>query len=123
HIGGVTLRSTYGVQRDLTLQGYLQAFVAGGDDPDTRKLGKPRWYQFEPVTLADNPDFNRKSLRGNVVLRWEYIRGSTLYVAWNMATSDASRPGTFHALQDLGDAFHGAGTHAVFVKVSYWLSR
>ncbi len=46
-----------------------------------------------------------------------------MYVAWNLATSDTSRPGAFHALRDLGDAFGAEGTHAVVVKVSYWLSR
>ena len=119
----VTLRSTFAIHRDLTLQLFLQPFVAAGAYTDVRRLAQPRSFVFEPVTLDTSPDFNQKSLRGNVVLRWEYVRGSTLFVVWNMATSDASRPGTFHALQDLGDAFHGAGTHAVFVKASYWLGR
>jgi len=119
----VTFRSTYAIERDLTLQVYLQPFVAVGDYFDTRKLAKPRSYQFEPVTLADNPDFNSKSLRGNVVLRWEYIRGSTLYVAWNLSTLDQTRAGIFNPLRDLGDTFRGGGTHALLVKVSYWLSR
>jgi hypothetical protein len=119
----VTLRSTYAMHRDLTLQVFLQPFVAVGAYTDIRRLARPRSFEFEPVTLADNPDFNRKSLRGNVVLRWEYLRGSTIYVAWNLATSDTSRPGVFRALRDLGDAFGAEGTHAVVVKVSYWLGR
>ena len=123
HVVDVTFRSTYAIERDLTLQVFLQPFVAVGDYTDIRRLARPRSYEFDPVTLADNPDFNRKSLRGNVVLRWEYIRGSTLYVAWNLSASDSSRPGVFSPLRDLGDAFRANGTHAVLVKVSYWLSR
>ena len=123
HVVDVTFRTTYALQRDLTLQLFLQPFVAVGDYSHIRRLARPRSFEFEPVTLADDPDFNRKSLRGNVVLRWEYIRGSTLFVAWNLSASDSSRPGVFSPLRDLGDAFRADGTHALLVKVSYWLSR
>jgi hypothetical protein len=119
----VTFRSTYAIHRDLTLQMFLQPFVAVGDYSDIRRLARPRSFEFEPAALDDDPDFNRKSLRGNVVLRWEYVRGSTFFVAWNMSTSDTARPGRFDPLRDFGDAFRAAGTHAVMVKVSYWLSR
>ena len=64
-----------------------------GDYHDIRKLARPKSFDFTPVTLEDDPDFNRKSLRGNIVLRWEYLRGSTLFVVWNMATSDEERAG------------------------------
>jgi hypothetical protein len=119
----VTIRSTYAVHRDLTIQMFLQPFVAVGDYTDVRRLARPRSYEFEPVSIAPDPDFNDKSLRGNVVLRWEYRRGSTMYVAWNLSASSALHPGQFRALRDLGQAFGASGTHAVIVKVSYWLSR
>jgi hypothetical protein len=102
---------------------FLQPFVAVGGYTDVRRLARPRSFEFEPVTLADDADFNSKSLRGNIVLRWEYVRGSTLFVAWNMATSDAARPGVFQPLRDLGDTFGADGSHAVMVKMTYWLSR
>jgi hypothetical protein len=123
NIVDVTLRSTYAIHRDLTLQMFLQPFVAVGDYSDVRRLARARSFDFEPVTMADNPDFNNKSLRGNVVLRWEYVRGSTLFVAWNMSTSDTARPGAFRPLRDLGDAFGADGTQAVMVKMTYWLGR
>jgi hypothetical protein len=119
----VTVRSTFAVHRDMTLQLFLQPFVAVGAYTDIRRLARPSSYDFEAATLADNPDFNRKSLRGNLVLRWEFVRGSTLFVAWNMATSDTSRAGEFEPLRDLRSAFGGAGTHALLVKATYWLSR
>jgi uncharacterized protein DUF5916/cellulose/xylan binding protein with CBM9 domain len=119
----VTVRSTYAINRDLTVQVFLQPFVAVGDYTSVRRLARPSSFDFDPVVLLENPDFNNKSLKGNVVLRWEYIRGSTLFVAWNMSTSDKSRPGVFNARRDLGDAFGGAGTHAFLVKMTYWLSQ
>ena len=58
-------------------------------------------FEFEPVTIDDNPDFNNKSLRSNVVFRWEYRRGSTLYLVYNVSNSDESRPGEFSPFRDL----------------------
>ena len=62
-------------------------------------------------------------MRSNVVLRWEYVRGSTLYAVWNLSSSDDSRPGTFSPLRDLRDAFGGDGPNLFMVKISYWMSR
>jgi Domain of unknown function (DUF5916) len=119
----VTLRTTYALHRDLSLQMFLQPFVAVGDYTDIRKLAAPRSFDFTPTTLSDDPDFNSKSLRGNFVLRWEYMRGSTLFVAWNISTSDESRPGVFSPWRDLGDTFTASGPQVFMVKVNYWLSR
>ena len=71
HVVDVTFRGTYAFNRDLTLQAYVQPFVAVGDYSDIRKLALPYSYLFSPVTISYDPDFNTKSLRGNVVLRWD----------------------------------------------------
>ncbi len=105
----------------MTLEVFLQPFVAVGDYTDIRRLARPSSFEFEPATIPFDPDFNRKSLRGNVVLRWEYLRGSTLFVVWNMSTFDAARPGVFSPLQDFGSAFRADGTHVFMVKMTYWL--
>jgi len=120
----LTMRGTYAVHRDLTLQAYLQPFVAVGDYTDIRYLARPRSFEFEATTLGTDPDFNRKSLRANVVLRWEYIRGSTLFLVWNVLQEDTSRPGVFGGFRDVADAFGAAAArHVVMVKVSYWMNR
>jgi hypothetical protein len=118
----LTTRATYAFTRDMTLEAYLQPFVAVGDYTDTKKLARARSFDFTPVSLTDNPDFNRKSLRGTVVLRWEYIRGSTLYAVWNMAAAASSRPGLFSPVRDLGGAFGASGTNVFALKVSYWFT-
>ncbi len=117
----VTARATYAFHRDMTLEVFLQPFVAVGDYTEIRRLARPSSFEFEPATIPFDPDFNRKSLRGNLVLRWEYLRGSTLFVVWNMSTSDNARPGVFSPLQDLGSAFGADGTHVFMVKLNYWL--
>jgi hypothetical protein len=117
----VTGRATYAFSRDLTLQVFLQPFVAVGEYSDIRRLARPRSFDFESAALSFNPDFNTKSLRGNVVLRWEYLRGSTIFLVWNLSTADSSRPGVFSAFRDLADAFGADGTHVFMIKMTYWL--
>jgi hypothetical protein len=94
-----------------------------GDYDNLRRLARPRSFEFTPVSLAGNPDFNVKSLRGNLVLRWEYVRGSTLFVVWDLSQADTTRPGAFSPWRDIGDAFGADANHVVMVKVSYWLNR
>ena len=116
----LTGRATYAFTRDLTIEAFLQPFVAVGNYNDIRKLARPSSYDFSPVTLEDDPDFNNKSLRGTVVMRWEYVRGSTLFLVWNRSTSDTTRPGDFSAFRDLGTAFSASGTNVLAVKINYW---
>jgi hypothetical protein len=119
----LTLRGTWAFTRDLTLQAYLQPFVAVGDYVDHRRLARPKSYDFEAVTLAENPDFNTKSLRGNIVMRWEYKPGSTLFLVWDLSQADFSRPGEFSPVRDLRAAFGADATHIFMVKASYWVNR
>lgn len=92
HVVNITGRATYSFTRDMTLEAYLQPFVAVGDYMNIGRLARAKSFDFAPVTLADDPDFNKKSVRGTVVLRWEYVRGSTLFAVWNIATSAAPSP-------------------------------
>ena len=122
NVVNITTRGTYAFSRDMTLELYLQPFVAVGDYTSIRKLARPLSFDFTPAAIDGDPDFNRKSLRGNVVLRWEYMRGSTLFVVWNMSTSDTTRAGVFSPRRDLGDTFGAPGNHVFVVKMNYWLS-
>jgi hypothetical protein len=119
----VTVRGTFAFTRDLTLQAYLQPFVAVGDYDHIRRLAQPRSFLFDPVALTYDPDFSNKSLRGNIVMRWEYKPGSTLFVVWDLSQADRSRPGDFSPLRDLRTAFRADATHIFMVKASYWLNR
>jgi hypothetical protein len=122
HVVNITGRATYAFSRDMTLEAFLQPFVAVGNYSSIAKLARPSTFEFAPVTLEDNPDFNKKSLRSTVVMRWEYVRGSTLFFVWNLATSDQSRPGIFSPIRDLRGAFRAPGTNVFAVKMNYWLT-
>lgn len=117
----VTARTTYAFTRDMTLEVYLQPFVAVGDYSDIKRLALPKSFVFAPASIDTNPDFNSKSFRSNVVFRWEYLRGSALYVVWNVSNADDSRPGEFSAFRDLRGGFGAKGTQVFMVKLNYWL--
>ena len=55
--------------------------------------GQPRSYDFTAYDgLKENPDFHRRSLRFNLVLRWEYAPGSTIFVVWQNRDCDLTVP-------------------------------
>jgi hypothetical protein len=117
----MTVRTTYAFTRDMTLEVYMQPFVAVGDYTNIRKFSRAKTYEFEAVVYEENPDFNDKSLRSNVVFRWEYRRGSTMYLVWNVSNLDESRPGVFSGFRDLRGGFGAGGTQVFMVKFNYWL--
>ncbi len=72
--------------------------------------------------VLDNPNFRYLSLRGNAVLRWEYRRGSTLFLVWQHGREDSNHQGTFSLRQGLDQLFAAPATNTLLVKLNYWLS-
>jgi hypothetical protein len=129
----------------LSLQAYLQPFIGVGRYSRFRELAKPRTFSFNiygqgasTIDFADdtysvdpdgegpapafsfgNPDFNMKSLRGTVVLRWEYFPGSLLYFVWTQNRADYTHPGDLQLHRDLGDLLTAPGDNIFLLKVSY----
>jgi hypothetical protein len=66
-------------------------------------------------------DFNRLSFRSNLVLRWEYLPGSTAFLIWQQSRADVGAAGALINPRDLWDATRSAGDNLFVVKVSYWL--
>jgi hypothetical protein len=120
----ITLRGSAAVNRDLTLEAFLQPFVAVGDYTDFKRLAAPNTHDFTPIdgSRIEDPDFNSKSLRGTFVLRWEYIRGSTIFLAWNLTGSDEQRPGLFQPMRDIRGVFGAPIDNRVMLKANYWFS-
>lgn len=75
----IGVRGTWVFSPYLSAQLFMQPFVSTGDYGLIKTLARPRSYEFVPYEgLGDNPDFRQRSLRSNLVLRWEYRPGSTL---------------------------------------------
>jgi hypothetical protein len=105
----------------LSLQLYLQPFIATGDYSDFKKLDAPRTRNYTPTAFSGNPDFNFRSLRGSAVARWEFRPGSALYVVWNENRADVQPFGDFSARRDLSSLRDARSKDVFLVKVSYWL--
>ncbi len=119
---GVTTRATWTLQRDLTLQAYLQALLASLSyrdafvaDPSLRVIGLD---QLQPASFDPSQyDTREGALNATVVARWEYRLGSTAYLVYTHAQTPMTGMGFDpHAL------VHGPASDAVLLKLSWaWL--
>ncbi len=126
----VQLRLDFTASPTLTLQVYAEPFVSKGVYSDIRELDQPRAAayddRFRPygdTAVANHPSrFNVKEFRSNVVLRWEYKPGSTLYLVWTQGRQDAGSPyDTASFGTDLRRLFDTHPDNTFLLKVSHWL--
>ena len=143
----VSTRVDWSFSQWLTLQTYIQPLVAVGDYRGLKEFAEPGSFEFhdygetpessiefneelgqyeiapghggEDFTVSD-PDFNFKSLRLNMVLRWEYSPGSTFFLAWTRNGTNFDNPGRFDLNRDVGDLLDAPGDDVVLIKVSRW---
>ena len=119
----------------LSLEVYAQPLISSVDYGDLKALAAPRTYDFVPTDgVGPDPDgvgpeapasvtandFTFASLRGNAVLRWEYLPGSTFYLVWTQSRAASDDIGSFgfrRALTQIGDA---QADNIFLVKFSYW---
>jgi len=128
---GVTIRFTYPFTASATLQVYAQPFVSKGTYSNVHQLSAtPRAADFASryvpdTVVADNPGgFNYKQFRSNVVFRWEYRPGSTLFVVWSQGRqASAGAEGTRGFGGELNDLFDLRPDNGFLVKLSYWINR
>ena len=120
----LTVRATVSFTPQLSVQVFAQPFVAVGDYTRVKELARPKSYAFVAYDgLEENPDFSERSLRSNVVLRWEYNPGSTFFLVWSQSRSgspDLADP-DFAPLAGVGNSFTDAGQNIFLVKFNYWL--
>ena len=143
-----TIRLNWTFTPELSLQLYVQPLVSAADYRDFRELAAPRSYAYVdygtagssiahaggtyavvppgpgalPFSFAD-PDFNLKSFRGNAVLRWEYLPGSTIYVVWTQTRARSDLTGDFALNRSLGEMMGVRPDNIFMVKMSYWWNR
>lgn len=143
----MSLRINYTIIPDLTIQYWGQPFIATGEytnfkmitDPSAGKLSD-RYYGFtsDQVTqdngyysIDENrdgtydydfgvPDFNISEWLSNLVIRWEFMPGSTAYLVWSQSRDYSLSSGDFLVLNNLGELFTNKKANDVFLlKISY----
>ncbi len=145
----LTTRLNWTFSPMLSLQLYLQPFVSTGAYHDYKEFRAPGTFNFDSYgrnrgTIAQDPatgdftvdpdgagpapafgfpaqDFNFRSLRANLVMRWEYRPGSTLFLVWQHSRAGAAGRGDFSFRRDFNAIFDYPGTNVVAVKMTWWL--
>nr|WP_321414579.1 DUF5916 domain-containing protein [uncultured Allomuricauda sp.] len=146
HTLSMSVRLNYTINPNLTIQYWGQPFISRGrysnfkhiTDP-VAKVFEDRFVQYtsEQTSLSDgvyaidedldgvadfsfdNPDFSFVQFRSNLVIRWEYIPGSEIFLVWSQ---DVSRDGdpTNGLLSSLGDNIFGQKPQNIFLlKATY----
>ena len=121
----IGVRSTLAFTPFLSTQLFLQPFVTTGDYGKIKELARARSYDFVPYDdLEDNPDFHSRSLRFNLVTRWEYAPGSTIFVVWQQNRDrdfDDTRDPDFDPVGDAGRSFGDEGDNIFLIKINRWM--
>lgn len=139
------LRLSYALTPDLTIEGYLEPFASSGQYTGFGELARPQTFNLrrygtqgtaivangnDTYTVTDgpnqfsfgNPDFDFRSLRSNLVIRWEWQPGSTLFLVWQQNREQDGFPRRPVGLGGLWDSFSIPGDHFLAIKASYWIA-
>ena len=140
------LRASYTFKPDLTLDVYAEPFAASGRydrfgetlaarDPGLRIYGtdgttierlpdgRSQVTDGSDTFILRNYDFDVRSFRSNVVLRWEWRPGSTLFVVWQQNRESRADEGRRVGLGDLFESFSVPGDNIFAIKTAFWVSR
>ena len=122
----LSLRGTFTLSRNVSVQFFLQMLLAKGHYENFRRLLSPddfASYDYTDFSGYANPDFNQQTINANIVLRWEYMPGSTFFLVWTQARfgDNGMYDRTFS--QNFADAFRVPMDNVFLAKVSYWWNR
>lgn len=140
-----SIRLNYNINPNLTIQYYGQPFISRGTYTDFNYVNNPTASDLnERVTLYDNnqisfadgtysidedgggvdysfgdPDFAFVQFRSNLVLRWEYIPGSEIFLVWSQGITGSGNPGD-HLFRSLDNQIFGQQPENTFlIKATY----
>ncbi len=148
----MSLRVNYNITPELSIQYWGQPFIATGEYSDYKYITDSkadkltdRYHLYasneisysssqEAYLINENgdngdgysvekPDFNVKEFLSNLVLRWEYQPGSTVYLVWSQNRSGYVNNGTFDIADDFSGIFDEKPYNIFLVKFSYRLGR
>ncbi len=150
HQVAVVTRVDWTFTPQLSFQMFAQPLIAAADFQDYKEFARPREFDFEiygrdagtitrdasgiytvdpdaagaaPAFTFSDRDFNRRSLRGSAVLRWEYRPGSALFLVWQQSRFGSIGTGEFDFGRDFNELW-GLPPENVFVlKGTWWIGR
>jgi hypothetical protein len=130
----------------LSFQLFAQPLISTGDYTHYKELARGMSYDFnvfgtggstfDPVTTTADPDgagpappiaignrdFNYRSLRGNAVLRWEYMPGSTLFLVWTQSREESEDTGDFSFDHSMHQMVNAPPNDIFLAKLTWYFS-
>jgi hypothetical protein len=126
---GTTVRASYTFTPELSLQFYTQLFLASVHYGPFFVFAKTAFRErvnlselLPAAAPATNPDTESATLNVNLVLRWEYRLGSTLFLVYTRAQTPTTTVPPFGAADfQLAPILRGhAADDVIMVKLAYW---
>lgn len=147
----LTFRLNYTIRPELTVEYYGQPFVSAGKYSNFCKIADPGAdrYTYRFMVFPDedihpdasgsgyvvdenndnisdftfaNPDFNFRQFRSNLVVRWEYLPGSTIYLVWSQGRTSSGDSGLYSYRSDIKELFNVKPHNVFLLKFSYWFT-
>lgn len=145
HTYNMSVRLTYMITPNLSIQYWGQPFASSGAYRDFKLMTDPNAENYDNRFVLlnttfdsnndvyqvdenmdgisdyeiENPDFNFAQLRSNMVLRWEYIPGSTLFLVWTQSRTEVPN-NELHTFDHLYNGLFEKKPHNIFlVKYTY----
>ncbi len=145
----MTVRLNYVLTPNLTIEYWGQPFISTGEYSEFKRITEAnaeaytdRFHTFTESEIAFNntsgqydidentdsvidysfgsPDFNFAQFRSNMVLRWEYIPGSTLFLVWTQSKTDFVPTGGDNSFRHLSSSLFDKTPHNIFlIKYTY----
>jgi hypothetical protein len=145
----MTIRVNYVLTPNLTIEYWGQPFISTGEYSEFKRITEAsaenyndRFHTFSNNEISfnsisgqydidenadnnvdysiNNPDFNFAQLRSNMVVRWEYIPGSTLFLVWTQNKTDFVPVGESNSFRNLSSSLFDKNAHNIFlIKYTY----
>jgi hypothetical protein len=142
-----TFRFNYNITPDISIQYYGSPFVSVGTYGDFKRTANPharnledRYHSYSDTEILfdqlsdaysvnegtafytfSNPDFSFRQFRSNLVARWEYRPGSTIYLVWENNRNSRENDYTSSLSHNFDNLFGVQPTNVFMVKISFWL--
>ncbi|MEZ4388164.1 MAG: DUF5916 domain-containing protein [Candidatus Krumholzibacteriia bacterium] len=130
-----TLRASWLPGRDLSVELYVQPYLTAGSYRNPRFLATPDTRDLRPYDRGDGTDpardhgFTYAALNLNLVMRWEYSPGSTVYLVFTHGRESYDDRGSHAGGRDDFDdrlraslLFDQEPRSTVLFKVNHWFS-
>lgn len=121
----LSLRGIVTFTRTLSVQFFTQVFLTRGHYGTYYRLmpaGALTPYDYAADASYYSHDFNAVTLNANVLLRWEYLPGSTIYLVWTQARAGDNGLYGLGLGQGFRDVLRLPREDVLLLKGSYWFS-